>query len=169
MPMREPRLLLAALAIALAGCSTDPALYPSLSIRDAERVSGTFEPVEPERYVPPPPGQPVLDELGRLRTDAAQAHQRFLVAAQRARGKLTSARGAQQGSEAWSVAQVLLADVESSRSDAMVALADLDRIYVTAQTDGDELTQIEAARDEVSGLVAEEDRVIDSLHAELGG
>ena len=65
MPMREPRLLLAALAIALAGCSTDPALYPSLSIRDAERVSGTFEPVEPERYVPPPPGQPVLDELGR--------------------------------------------------------------------------------------------------------
>ena len=45
--------LIVALACAFtAACASSPDDYPSLAIRDAERVSGTLQPAEP--YVPTP-------------------------------------------------------------------------------------------------------------------
>ena len=167
-PAKAAILLSITAATALAGCAGQRDLYPSLSIRDAERVSGTFKPVEPDAFVSPPPSADVLGQIGAMRALAQRANERFLAAAQRARGTVAAARGAQPGSEKWSVAQVALADIESSRSDAMIALAELDRLYVDAYLEASELDQIVAERDEVSALVASQDQLIDTLHSDLG-
>jgi len=164
MPSRTaPFLALAAAAIALAGCTKDEGLYPSLTIRDQERVTGTFTPVEAAPYVPPAPGAETLGRVGRLRADAQAAHTRFLAVAERTRGTAAAGRGAEEGSEAWSVAQVAIAELSSARSDTMIPLAELDILYVTAETDGIGTAEIEQARGEVEGLVAAEDRTINGL------
>lgn len=155
-------------ALALSACAGSPEQYPNLSIRDVERINGSFEPIPTQKYVSAPPSGEVLDRLAKLRGDAASAHRSFLDTAKLARGPVTNARGAKIGSSAWSIAQVALADLESSRSTAMVALADLDRIYVSAQLQAAELSEIEAARDEVIALVDSQDEQISALYAELG-
>ena len=160
-------LLLLGLPVALAGCAGDRELYPSLSVREEERVTGVFDPVEAEEYVPAPPRPATLDRLAQLRAEAASAHERFLAAAERARRPVAAARTAQPGSEDWAVAQVALADLESSRSDAMVALADLDRIHADAIRQADETDAIEEARGEVDALVLSQSRLIEALYGEL--
>ncbi len=164
---QAPILLSIAAALALTGCAGRSELYPSLSIRDAERVSGTFEPVEAEPYVPTPASADVLGRIGMLRADALRANDRFVAAAQSTRRSVAAARGAGSGSENWSVAQVALAQLESSRSDGMIALADLDRLFVDASLDAAELSEIEEARSAVAALVASQDQVISELHSVL--
>jgi hypothetical protein len=154
----------APLALAgLAACSTPSGEYPSLAIRDAERVSGTIP--APDPYVPPPTPAPVLDRLARLTGDAASAHAAFQNQAPAARRTISAARGAGAGSESWAQAQVALAGLEAARSQAMVALADLDRIYVDAAVEATELERIAAARQRVMGMVEAENALI----AELAG
>lgn len=166
-PMRPHFFLSITAAIALTGCAGQSELYPSLSIRDAERVSGTFEPVEAEPFVPTPTSEAVLGRIGALGADAARANDRFMAAAERTRGTVAAARGASPGSENWSVAQVALAELESSRSDAMIALAELDQLFVQASLDAAELSEIEQARAQVAAIVASQDQTITSLHSEL--
>lgn len=165
--VKSPVLVLPMLAIALAACAS-PSRYPSLAIRDAERASGTLQPAPAEPYVPPATPAETLDRLGQLTAEAQSAHQAFLAAAERARAPVAAARGAEQGSAPWSIAQVALADLEASRGQAMIALADLDRLYIEAEFAGGELTRIEAARGEVAGLVDSQSRLISELHATVG-
>lgn len=149
---------------ALSACAT-PAddTYPSLAIRDAERVNGTAEPVAREPYVPPATPAGVLDRLAQLRATAVQAHATFTSRAQASRGTISNGIRAAEGSDAWAAASAALADLEGARSQAMLPLADLDRLYVDAATGGEELARIAAVRDEVVALVAEEDATIDRL------
>jgi hypothetical protein len=49
----------------------------------------------------------------------------------------------------------------------MIALADLDRIYVDAALEGSELTAIGAARDRVAAQVDEQNATIDAMLAGL--
>ena len=168
MPRLPVPVLAAATLLLLGGCAKDADLYPSLSIREAERVSGTFQPVQPEQVAEQAPGAQTLDRLESLRADARKANERFLAAAARARGPVAAARGSAPGSEAWSVAQVALADLESSRSDAMIALADLDRIYIDARLDVVAFDRIEQVRGEVATMVDSQDQTINTLHGELG-
>ena len=51
----------------------------------------------------------------------------------------------------------------------MIALADLDRIFVDAATSAQATESINAIRTEVEALVAEENAVIESLLATLAG
>ncbi|KPL68150.1 hypothetical protein SZ64_08465 [Erythrobacter sp. SG61-1L] len=157
----------AAASLALAGCAKDDGAFPSLAIRDAERVSGVFQPVEAETFIPAPQGPETLGRIDRLRADAESAHARFLTAAGKARTSTSAARSAGIGDEQWSVAQVALGDLTGIRSETMISLAELDLLYVNAQTDGQELAQIESARADVEKLVGEEDRLLDSLNAQL--
>lgn len=149
---------------ALSACAT-PAddSYPSLAIRDVERVSGTAQPVPREPYVPPATPAGVVDRLAQLRAAAAQAHAKFTSRATASRSTISNGIRASEGSEAWAGASAALADLEGARSEAMVALADLDRLYVDAAVEGAELARIGAARDEVVALVAQEDSTINSL------
>jgi hypothetical protein len=173
--MRRASLLLTALGFAacLAGCATarDDG-FPSLALRDAERVTGTLAP-------PPPPARPsivpeaAVSRLASLRAQALTAHQTFGQGRARAGALVQAARGAAVGSESWAVAQVALAGLEATRSQAMVALADVDRLYVTASesasaTGGSaELDTVVRARDEVSGWIAQEDAVLAGLRGSL--
>ena len=50
----------------------------------------------------------------------------------------------------------------------MIALADLDRLYVDAATGGSELAQIADVRDAIAALVEEEDRQIARLLGTIG-
>jgi hypothetical protein len=149
----------------LAGCATPSEEYPSLALRDAERVTGSFEPAAPAPYVPPPTPAAVLGRLDQL--DAASAHRDFLAEAPAASRTIEAASGAEFGSDAWAAGSVALAGLESSRSKAMIALADLDRLMVDAGIEGGELVRIVAVRDTVTAQVNEENATIETLASNL--
>jgi hypothetical protein len=156
------RLALLVILAALSGCkSAADDGYPSLAIRPAERATGTLQPATP--YIPPPTPPAVSDRLVQLGNEVASAHHAFEEAAPAARSTVTAARGSGPGSEAWSVAQVAIAGLESTRSRAMIALADLDRLYVAAATDGGELTRIASVRDAAMAQVEQENATISGL------
>jgi hypothetical protein len=151
----------------LAGCATPSEEYPSLALRDAERVTGSFEPAAPAPYVPPPTPAAVLGRLDQLAVDAASAHRDFLAEAPAASRTIEAASGAEFGSDAWAAGSVALAGLESSRSKAMIALADLDRLMVDAGIEGGELVRIVAVRDTVTAQVNEENATIETLARNL--
>jgi hypothetical protein len=155
--------LLVLLGCSLGACATASDEYPSLAIRDAERAAGTLQPVEPVPYVPPAPPAAVLDRLDQLAADAASAHQAFLAETPQARSAVAAARGAEPGTDSWARAQVAMAGLESTRSRSMIALADLDRIYVDAAVEGLELTRIATARDRVAAQVDQQNATIDTM------
>lgn len=175
--MRALPLLLCSLLVA--GCATgrDDG-FPSLARREAERVVGIVRPVEAPAKpttVPPQTGSAIAN----LRRQALEAHRRFQG---RRRGRpapleaaalAAAAQGAAVASESWSVAQVALADLDSMRSEAMIPLADLDRLYIVAATaaaltaGSAELDAVAAVRDEVSGWIAEEDAALAALRSRL--
>ncbi|RKF20995.1 hypothetical protein D6851_08560 [Altericroceibacterium spongiae] len=150
--------------LALSACSTSGG-YPSLAIREEERVSGSMEPVAPEPYIPPKTQPDLLDEIASLRNQALDAHKQFTATSERARRAANAARNAKTGGENWAVAQVALSELESSRSQTMFALADLDRIYVDAAINARELEPAASARSEVMALVEQEDTVIGEIGA----
>jgi hypothetical protein len=151
----------------LGACAAPAGQYPSLALRDAERATGTLEPAAPEPYVPPPTPSGVLDRLQRLTAEASSAHEAFLAATPQARTTIAAGRGTDVGSEAWARAQVALAGLEAARSRAMIALADLDRLYVDAAVNGEATDRIVAARETVATQVEQEDTAIAELAAAL--
>lgn len=159
--------LLVLLGSSLSACTTASDAYPSLAIRDVERAAGTMQPAEPAAYVAPAPPAAVLDRLDQLAAEAASAHRAFQAEAPRARTAVTAARGAGPGADSWAVAQVAVAGLESTRSRAMIALADLDRIYVDAAVEGLEITRIAAARDRVAAQVDEQNAAIEQMLGDL--
>ena len=159
--------LIAALGCSLGACATPSDDYPSLALRDAERVAGTLEPVTPAPAVPPATPPTVLDRLDQLAGEAASAHQAFLAEAPQARSAVAAARGSGPGADSWARAQVAVAGLEGSRSKAMIALADLDRLYVDAAVDGEAIDRIGAVRDRVASQVDEQNAVIDGMLGEL--
>lgn len=165
-------LLLAPVALlALSACATDPR-YPSLAMRDFERVEGNSSPVEAEDTVTPPPAplpSGLGERLAELRRQAEASHAEFLRRASTARNRSSAAAGAAQGSPRWSDAIVAISDVESARSDTMFALAELDSMLALGAAERADsgaavgLPQIAATRDSVAALVAEEDQVLVEL------
>jgi hypothetical protein len=77
--------------------------------------------------------------------------------------------------EGWSVATVALSDLESARSDAMLALAQLDELYanetIAASPDwrpGQD-DRNRRARDQVVALIGEEDGILARLRGRMRG
>jgi hypothetical protein len=163
--MKRPCLALALLTT-LAACASAQSEYPSLAIRPAERATGTLTPAAAEPVVAPAP-QATIDRVSQLAADARASHQAFLSQVAGARSTITAARGAAIGGEAWARAEAALADVRAARAKTMVPLADLDRLYVDAATQSQATDRIGAARVEVEGLAAAEDRTLGELSAGL--
>lgn len=163
--------ILIPLALVAACASTGSTGYPSLATRPGERVSGTAEPVAPP--APPPATAATGSRIAQLRSQARAAHARFGERRASAATLSAAAQGAAVGSEAWSVAQVALASLEAARSEAVIALADLDSLYVTARigavpTDGSgDVDAIGGVREEVIGLIGEEDATLSALRGRL--
>ncbi len=154
---------------ALAGCASTGDRYPSLSIRDAERVEGEFTVARPAPVVIPPPPLPA-DTAGRLtqlRAQANSAHQKFLAAVPGARRAVTAARGAGVTDDRWAGAQVALADLDSARSEAAIALGDLDLMFADAAIEQAQRDEIVQTRAEVTALLAEEDRLLAELRGAI--
>jgi hypothetical protein len=150
----------------ITGCAADQGEFPSLARREAERVSGTLQPPRPApspTAVPATPSAELAARLGQLTSQAQTAHGKFQAREAKARQLTRSAAGATLASESWAVATIALADLESARSDAMIALADLDGLHTAAMVEGRDTATIAAARDAVTALVSEEDRVLAEL------
>ena len=167
-------LLPLALVLSLTACAA-AGDYPSLERRAAERQSGSARPVTPEAPpAPPAPASPDLTvRLGQLVDQARAAHQRFGAKRAAAERLVASGGGGAPGSEGWAVATTALSDLESARSDAMLALAELDQLYageaVAAAETGNRvsLDAIAGARDQVTALVGEEDGVLAALRGRM--
>ncbi|OYW44182.1 MAG: hypothetical protein B7Z08_10695 [Sphingomonadales bacterium 32-68-7] len=163
--MKRPAMLTA--FVLLGACQTAaPGDYPSLAVRDAERITGTLAPPPP--YRPPPALPAVIGDLARLGAEVAGAQDAFAVAAPAARNAVEAARGSAAGSESWARAHIAVASLESARSRALVALADLDRLYATAATEGTELTPIASARESAALTVDDQTATITALLGMLG-
>ena len=157
-------LILAASSLILSACAKDEGVYPSLAKRPAERVTATWPPAPPPPAPPPAPLDPAtMGQLDGLVAQARNANVRFSGKIARARSLVAAARGAKMGSETWSVATVAVSELEAARAQAMVAMGELDSLYAEARTQGRDVTAIEAARQEVTGIVARQDQVLDSL------
>ena len=160
-------------AIALSACSTTggDGRYPSLAIRDVERAKGQFEPVDSTKLEVPPVDTgltgPLDVRLAALTNQAQQAHAGFMNSLPRARQLVAAAAGSTAGSDSWAAAQVALSALDSARSDAAIALGDLDILLIAATTEAEESAAIDAARNQVITLVAEEDGVLASLRARI--
>lgn len=170
MDRRTLRLLPALAALALGACASDRGAYPTLERRAAERVNGTAPVVSPDTApaaLPAPPSAELIDRLDLALAQARTADARFRQQTPRTRDLVANARGAAVASEAWSVATVAVADLESARSEAMTALADVDALYAAARIAGDDATAIESVRSQILEMVASQDAVLDSLKDSL--
>ena len=163
--MMSQRVLAIMLCILAAGCASTPGDYPSLAIRDAERVSGTLQPAEP--YVPAPIDAATLASVEGLVQQANAAYAAYRGKLERVRATALRARGASVGSDAWAAASVALAELETERSRTMVALADLDRLYVAAATEGAATAELANAQNTVNEMVEFETAQINEIHATL--
>lgn len=148
---------------AMTACASAPDSYPSLALRENERVTGTMEPPAPSPFVPAPAEPATIASVADLAETAAAAHRAFLAEADSAAPVVARASGAPTGSDSWAQAQVAVAGLESRRGVTMVALADLDRLYVDAVTGGRETTQIETVLRSVEQQAAAEDARIGAM------
>ncbi len=168
--MRAPTgLFIAAFILALPACSADTANYPSLARRPAERAASNTPTAAPAPVSTAPDAE-LPARLAALVERARDADARFVSLRDQAERAVAAGSGGAPGSEGWAVASVALASLESARSDAMIALADLDQLYAAARiASSGEWATIAAARDQVTALIGEEDRILAGLRGRLGG
>ncbi len=121
--------------------------------------------VEPQPYIPAPPSASTLNQVDQLAASAREAHAEFLAAAPAARRRAGTAGAGSTGSDAWAAAQVAIAGLETRRGQVMIALADLDRIYVETSTAGEAIAPVADIRSEIAELVEQENALISGLLA----
>ena len=149
----------------LAGCAGNSGRYPSLAIRDFERVEGQFA-VDggiPALPAPAPPGLATIAQVGSLLEEAGQAHRNFLDSVSETERLLAASRGLGPESNAWAEGQIALAVLQTRRALLVTRLADLDLLMADASLAYEQLGEIAAARSAVEALTAEEDRILDRL------
>lgn len=154
-------------AAALAGCAGSSDAYPSLTIRDAERMTGTLSPAAPVS-APVPSVQTIASVEAAL--DLAQSmHSRFIATRPQVAALTASARGRGQESDARAKALIALAELTSLHSETALALADLDRMEVDAATQFAALDDIRSAQARIQALVMDQDLILDTLWLEIDG
>ena len=165
MSSRTAAITLLSMALCAAGCASSDKTYPSLAIRDAERVSGTLPAggADTVQTAPSPLPGDLVGRVAALESSARESHQRFLAATPGARGAVRSGRGAAVASNSWASAQVALADLDSIRSNTAIALGDLDLIFTDATLGFVERGKVAQARDQVLAMVREEDAILAEL------
>lgn len=156
------------LAALIGGCAADQEVYPSLARRPIERqMDAPPAPPPPPPALPAPPSPDLAARLDQLVAQARTAHAKFESRESKARSLTSAARGAALASEAWAVATIAVSDLEAARSEAMIALADLDGMHAAAVIEGKDAAPIAAARESVTALVREEDRVLAELRGSI--
>lgn len=171
--LRSPVYAIALSAILLSGCAASSGAYPSLAIRDAERVQGSFaaDAVPAPSIIPPiveaSPSADLVTRLAQLQAAAGSAHRAFLGQAPEAGRLVNAAADASITSDSWSSAQIALASLEAARSQAAVPLGDLDLMHADAALALEQRGAIEDTRDAVTKIIAEEDAILSNLRGKL--
>jgi len=160
------------IAVLLQGCaaSTD---YPSLAVRPVERVEGSGLPATGSaEAIPtlPPASADLTSRLSGLVAVARKAHTNF-QAKQASTERAVAAAGPAR-SDGWTSAEVALSDLQTSRSGALTALAELDQLYVDERAAHPEQVSpaaaaIATAREQVDGWVSTETALVSRLGARL--
>jgi hypothetical protein len=156
----------------LGGCST--ASYPSLARRDSELRN----PPKPSASPRAPTDQTDAALKTRLDAMVAQAQAadaRFADALPRVQGAVGAAAGHTVGDEAWSLANLALAELESTRGAVGIAQANLDQIYTDdslahALDDNAERPDrrlIASARASLDAITSAQDKVLATLRAKM--
>lgn len=153
-------------ALALSACAAEAGKYPSLAIRDAERVSGQFTPSPPSSPLPAEPvASPsdlsaILERAYGLQRqfDTAEPGAQVFVRAAQVDGALDGAR---------SRALVAVAELTSLRGQTALILSDLDQLEIEASTRFAPTETIRAAQADVATIISAQDAAIDALGEEL--
>lgn len=163
--LRLPGLAIVLSAILLSGCASQQGRYPSLAIRDAERVQGSLQPPasSAESSVESPLSADLVRRLAQLQSSATSAHRAFMDAAPGTRRLVEAAAGTDVTNDRWASAQVALASLESARSQSAVPLGDLDLLHADAAIALEQRAAIEETRAAVTGLIAQEDAILANL------
>ena len=153
----------------LSGCAASSGDYPSLAYRDAERMAGSI-PAPAASGTPPPVATPTVgqDEIAQLLASARASHEGFVAALEPAARQIAAGRGADRDSTAYALAQIALADLESTRSTAAIALGDLDLLYADTTLAYTAREEVSAAREAVVALISAEDRTLAELRGAMG-
>lgn len=162
--------LLPALLLCACAASGD---YPSLAIRNAERVQGSATPAAGTTEAPPslpPASADLTTRIASLLGTARKAHAGF-QSRQAATERAVSGAGG-IATPAWSTAQVALSGLQTERSGVLTALAELDRLYADARLANPEQVSpsaaaIAEARDQVQEWAQSEDATISRLDSRL--
>ncbi|EAQ29528.1 hypothetical protein NAP1_02110 [Erythrobacter sp. NAP1] len=147
--------------LTLAACAGDSDRYPSLAIRDAERASGQFTPVQ----TPAPAAITPADRasIGAALEQARSTHEQFMAQQPAALSLARSASGRGNDSDVRSRALVAVASLSSLRGQTAIALADLDRMEVEAATSFAAIEDIRTAQSYVARLAMEQDEMLETL------
>lgn len=176
-PVRTAALAALVGSTLVTGACADRDRFPSLARRPAERAYGTAMPSPgptPDAQAALPADATLVAQVAALTRQARKADAKFLARRPAAERAVAAARGAPVGSDNWSIAQVALAELDSARSEGMVAMADLDRLLViAAQAAADgargDLDAVAPAHAEVDGLMNTEMATLNTLRARVGG
>lgn len=164
-----PMSAVALLSSILGACAGASDKYPSLAIRDAERVSGQFEPVSSVEPVELPIRSLAPDtSISALVQQANTTHQTFAARVSSARPLAARASGAGRDSDVRGQAIVALSDLSSLRSQTEIALADLDLLIAERTNRLQSADDALVAHAQVLALVQEQDRTLTALWSILG-
>jgi len=150
----------------LGACTSAPGDYPSLARRPIEQLNTPLPPATaPSAPVPLDPA--MVRQLDSLLERIRAADARFQAKAPQVRRSVLAASDAARGTEAWSAAMIALTDLDTARSDAMVALAEIDAIYAANRITGAAAVEAQAARAAGNRLIAVQDQVMADLQGRL--
>jgi hypothetical protein len=152
--------------VALAACSRDATVYPSLAVRPAE-ARGFAEPAAP----PPEPvrADPALDAaIAKIAARLATVKSSFDADAARADRAAKAARGRAAGSEAWLTAQTALAMLDDWRAQASALASEAgDLASARAATLAAPYPALDSLQAALTAEVARQDAEIDRIQAAL--
>ncbi|MEP3049993.1 MAG: hypothetical protein ABJP48_03140 [Erythrobacter sp.] len=152
-------------ACLLGGCVGSGDKYPSLEIRDAERITFAANPAsQPDQGEVAPLAQMTAD-LPSILDRARAGGQAFDAAVPSARSAVLAARGTTPDNNNWARAQIALADLATHRTQVAIALSDADLLYAKAISESYRRGEIETLRQTIEAQLNAHDRVL----AELDG
>lgn len=153
--------------IALAGCTTSTARYPSLLPRTVEAK----EDLQPVRMTPVSADDPALAaQVSDITASLAASAVAFAPATERATAVARAAKGASVGSEPWLSAQSAVSELESIRAQSTAILSDIEHLAIDRAASGlPAYPLLDAVRDRAEAQVAAQQAVIDSLQRQLAG
>ncbi len=167
-PEINPFLAVGAASALLAACAGSGDQYPSLAIRDAERVTGQFNPSSAGDGTSHSTRPSVAaGDISRIVDQARESHRNFVAAQPSASRLVSGARGSGSESEARAQALVALADLSSKRSDTVIALADLDLMAAGAATEFSSTQSLGAAQRLVLEFVNAQDAALAQLWEQM--